>query len=490
MKLLEKQPEARYQSGRELAQVLRDVLEAAGPEWDAPFDVPDADRPEAITPREGNRASLAGVPTRVASNDEAAAFAEMEQGEAALPLIAEAMAAGDQDGPAGAGGGNGFKAPPVVRATFTGIGRAEKDQRAADRETREQPTIPSAIRKQAERLAEAAAKPRRSPVVLVGGGLVAAVALLLVTLAAAHAKPEPRTVDLLADVEKQRASEAAHASAQPTEPREVATPVGIGDAMSPPTGPAGATRTAPAAPQHELRSQVVAGPPNLGVAPVPPPESDWPWRNVRTAGDAGPTARSASSGEPTWLKRSHRLDVGTKVAAVKKERGVPLGTHLRARLLSNLDSRTIANGPVEAMLATPLVMENAIVLPARTLIYGQASTSAGRFTIRFTRLRLPDNTEVEFSGLALDRGDGKAGLVPERRIDPGRDSGPGVGARVARGTANLALREVTGGLAQDIARGAGSEVVNDPGQPEMGGTSSAILLDAPVLFDVFVAAAF
>lgn len=491
MKLLEKQPEARYQSGRELAQVLRDVLEAAGPEWDAPFDVPDVDRPEAITPREGNRASLAGVPTRVASNDEAAAFAEMEQGEAELPLIAEAMAAGsEQDGPAGAGGGNGFKAPPVVRPTFTGIGRAETDHRAAERETREQPTIPSAIRKQAERLAEAAAKPRRSPVVLVGGGLVAAVALLLVTLAAAHAKPEPRKVDLLADVEKQRASEAAHASAQPTMPREVATPVGIGDAMSPPTGPAGATRTAPAPPQHELRSQVVAGPPNLGVAPVPPPESDWPLRNVRTAGDAGPTGRSASSGEPTWLKRSHRLDVGTKVAAVKKERGVPLGTHLRARLLSNLDSRTIANAPVEAMLATPLVMQDSIVLPARTLIYGQASTSAGRFTIRFTRLRLPDNTEVEFSGLALDRGDGKAGLVPERRIEPGRDSGPGVGARVVRGTANRALREVTGGLAQDIARGAGSEVVNDPGQPELGGGSSAILLDAPVLFDVFVAAAF
>lgn len=489
MKLLEKQPEARYQSGRELAQTLRDVLDAAGPEWDAPFDVPDGDRPEAITPREGNRGSRAGVPTRVAPSEEAAVLAEVEQGEAALPLIAETMAAGgEQDGPASAGGG--FRAPAVVRPTFTGIGRAEQDQRADDRERREQPTIPTAIRKQAERLAEAAAKPRRSPFVLVGGGLVAAVALLLVTLAAAHAKPEPRKVDLLADVEKQRASEAAHASALPTAPREVATPVGIGDALSPPAGPAGATKTGPGAPQHEVRSQVTAGPPNLGVAPVPPPESGWPSHDVRTPANAVPTARSASSGDPTWLKRSQRLDVGTKVAAVKKGRGVPLGTHLRAKLLSNLDSRTIANAPVEALLATPLVLEDAIVLPARTLIYGQASTSAGRFTIRFTRLRLPDNTEVEFSGLALDRGDGKAGLVPERRIEPGRDSGPGVGARVARGTANLALREVTGGLAQDIARGAGSEVVNDPGQPELGGGSSAILLDAPVLFDVFVAAAF
>jgi hypothetical protein len=182
--------------------------------------------------------------------------------------------------------------------------------------------------------------------------------------------------------------------------------------------------------------------------------------------------------------------VGTKAASVKKGRGIPLGAHLHAKLLSNLDSRTIANAPVEAMLATPFVMDDVVLLPARTLLYGQASTSAGRFTIRFTRLRMPDNAEVEFSGLALDRGDGKAGLMPGRRIEPGHDSGPGLGERVARGTANRALQDLGGGLAQDVARGAGSEVVNYPGQPESGGSSGAILLDAPVLFDVFVSSAF
>lgn len=511
MKLLEKQPEARYQSGRELAQALRDVLDAAPPEWDAPFDVPDGDRPEAITPREGDRGSLPRVPTRVAPSDEAAVLAEVEsaKGEGALPLIGEATAAGSQqDAPVGAGGGAGFRAPAVVRPTFTGVGRADQDQRADDRERREQPAIPTAIRKQAERLAAAAANPRRSPVVLVGGALVAAVAVLLVGLAVAHPKPEPTKVDLLADVEKQRAAEAAQASATPPAPREVATPVGIGDALSAPMpqqdrlGPAQAPS---AAAQRENGSLISRGtsqavpaaasrtaprPPNLGVAPVPPPESDWPLQEGRTARNAGSAGRRTNPGDPTWLKRSQRLDVGSKVASVKKGRGVPLGTHLRAKLISNLDSRTIANAPVEAMLAIPLVIEDAILLPGRTLLYGQASTSAGRFTIRFTRLRLPDNTEVEFSGLALDRGDGKAGLVPARRIESGRDTGPGVGERVARGTANRALREVTGGLAQDIARGAGSEVVNDQGQPEFGGGSAAILLDAPVLFDVFVSAAF
>ncbi len=517
MKLLEKQPEARYQTGRELAQALRDALDIAGPEWDAPFDVPAGDRPEAITPRDGNRGSSPGVPTRVAPKDEtvASGAGDAGQGVAALPLIGEAMAAGlHQDAPAASGGGAGFQAPTVVRPAFTGIGRAERGQRPDDVEKQGQPPIPSAIRKQAERLAEAAGRPRRSPAVLVGGGLVAAVALLLVALAMARPKAEARKADLLADVEKQRASEAARAPALPTSPREVATPVAIGDALSAATpqrdrsGPvqAGAPNAFPVAVHREKGGQDVrrdsrevayAVPPsagvlpNLGIAPLPPAESDWPLHEGRTkASEGGSTSRNAKSGSPEWLKRSQRLDVGTKVASVKKGRGVPLGTHLHAKLLSNLDSRTIANAPVEAMLATPLVTDDAVVLPARTLLYGQASTSAGRFTIRFTRLRLPDNTEVEFAGLALDHGDGKAGLVPARRIEPGRDSGPGLGERVAHGTANRALREVTGGLAQDVARGAGSEVVNDPGQPEFGGSSAAILLDAPVLFDVFVSAAF
>ncbi len=515
MKLLEKQPEARYQSGREFAEALRAVLAEAGPEWNAPFDVPDADRPDTITPRERNRGSVPGVPTRVAPPDEAAvlAAADAEQREAALPLIGETMAAGGHQGAPASSGSAGFKTPKVIRPTFTGVGRAEAAP-ANVPDKREEPSIPTAIREQAERLAEAGAKPRRSPAILVGGGLVVAVALLLVALAAAHPKTEPRKADLLAEVEKQRASEAAHGRAAPTAPPEVATPVAIGDALSGPApqrdqsspAEAGAPVASPPAEQREKGTDVVRGDargvasaaprrtavlPSLGVAPVPPPESDGSAPAARrTGGDGGSTARTTNSGEPEWLKRSRRVDVGSKVASVKKGRGVPLGTHLRAKLLSNLDSRTMANAPVEAMLATPLVMDDAVVLPARTLLYGQATTSAGRFTIRFTRLRLPDNTEVEFNGLALDRGDGKAGLVAARRIESGRDSGPGLGERVARGTANRALQEVSGGLGQDIARGAGNEVVNNPGQQDLGGGSSAILLDAPVLFDVFVAAAF
>jgi hypothetical protein len=519
MKLLEKQPEARHQSGRELAQALRRALEVAGPEWDAPFDLPAGNGTEAVTPRDGHRGAPGGAPANAGAMGgvpAGGAGAGVEQGGAAFPLIGDAVEPGlHQDAPARLGGGAGFKVPSVGRAAFAGVESEKRPERADDAEKREELPFPAAIRKEAERLAQAVAKPRRSPVLVVGGGLVAGVLLLLVVLAGTHERTEPRKADLLADVEKQRASEATRASAQAPGPREIATPVAIGDALSAAAqrnepdkgeGPGG-SGAVPAPGQREQGRAAVRGG-SEEVASALPAGASLPRGSgraspttaeaggLRHSGRGAATDKGASrapggkSAEPEWLKRSKRLDVGTKVASVQKGRGVPLGAHLHARLLSNLDSRTIANAPVEALLATPFVMGDVVLLPARTLLYGQASTSAGRFTIRFTRLRLPDNAEVEFSGLALDRGDGKAGLVPGRRIEPGHDSGPGLAERVARGTANRALQDLGGGLAQDVARGAGSEVVNYPGQPESSGGTGAILLDAPVLFDVFVSAAF
>ncbi len=499
MKLLEKQPEARYQTGRELAQALRAVLDVVGPEWDAPFDVPSGDQPQAITPRDGAAGASAGVPTRAASPDddaEAREAAAAAAQAAALPLIGEPAEAPQQDAQPGPVGKGGFKAPVLERPAFAAVAPNEEAHRPEEEQKHEEPMLPSAIRKQAERLARAAAKPRRSPLLLVGGGVVAAVAVLLAVLGGAHPDREPRKADLLAEVEKQRASEAARTGAQPSAPGDVATPVAIGDALATPPRPSAAAREdgiAGARSRHvEVGAASPTGPLRSGNASAGlPPESEWPPIVLETppVKDAS-TKGSATSAATGWLKRSKRLDVPTKVASARKGRGVPFGTHLNARLLSNLDSRTMANAPIEAMLATPLVIDEAVLLPVRTLLYGQASTSAGRFTIHFTRLRLPDNTEIEFNGLALDRGDGKAGLVPARRIDAGRDPGPALGARVARGTANRLLQEVSGGIVQDVARGAGGEVVNDAGRQELGGGYAALLLDAPVTFEVFVNAAF
>jgi hypothetical protein len=174
---------------------------------------------------------------------------------------------------------------------------------------------------------------------------------------------------------------------------------------------------------------------------------------------------------------------------VPKPRGVPLGTHIKAKLLTNLDSRTIGNGPVEAVLVHPVLVRGEVALPARTLVYGTATESSGRFNLRFTRLRLPDYTEVEFEGLALARDDGKPGLAAGRRIEAEPERQPSLVAKIAKGTGNILLDTIVGGVRQDVARNAGNAALNHE-RPVEGGRTWALLLDSGVAFDVWVERAF
>jgi hypothetical protein len=183
------------------------------------------------------------------------------------------------------------------------------------------------------------------------------------------------------------------------------------------------------------------------------------------------------------------LSSAAPAAAAAKARGVPLGAHIKAKLLTNLDSRTIGNGPVEAVLVVPLLVRGEVVLPARTLVFGTATESSGRFNVRFTRLRLPDDTEVEFEGLALARDDGKPGLAAARRIEGEAPRAPGLGAQLAKGTGNILLDTVTGGLGQNVARNAGQAALNHERAVE-GGSTYALLLDSGIVFDVWVERAF
>jgi hypothetical protein len=196
--------------------------------------------------------------------------------------------------------------------------------------------------------------------------------------------------------------------------------------------------------------------------------------------------------EPDVLQTSKRLaSTGGAAAAGSKLRGVPYGAHVQVRLLSSLDSRTIANGPVEAQLHVPYIVRGQVVLPTRTMVYGTASEAGGRFTVRFSRLRLPDDTEIPFDGIALARDDGKPGLAATGRVgqEPKRNSG--VGSTIAKGTGNVLLDIIAGGTPQSVVRSAGVAALNhqEP-QPAGGGGDWALLLDAGTVFDVFVEKAF
>ena len=189
------------------------------------------------------------------------------------------------------------------------------------------------------------------------------------------------------------------------------------------------------------------------------------------------------------LQRSQQQEAAAQTPAPPKRRGVPYGSHIRARLLSNLDTRTIGSGPVEAILDAPLVVRGEIVLPSRTMAYGNAAETEGRFTIRFSRLRLPDDTEIPFEAIALARDDGKPGLAPSRRISRPPEEREGVASKIAKGTGNILLDTITGGTAEAIGRNAGQTALNHESAPSAEG-QSVLLLDAGVVFDLWVERSF
>jgi hypothetical protein len=157
-----------------------------------------------------------------------------------------------------------------------------------------------------------------------------------------------------------------------------------------------------------------------------------------------------------------------------------------ARLLTTLDSRTVGSGPVEARLTRPFVVRGDVVLPAGTLVFGRAAATEGRFTVRFDRLQLPDDREVEFAGLAMDRDDGKPGLAVSRRIaGERRTTSSGLGTSVAKASAGTVLNTLTGGLAQDLVRDAGNIALQHRDAPEPAGGDTQIL-DPGLLFDVWI----
>lgn len=178
---------------------------------------------------------------------------------------------------------------------------------------------------------------------------------------------------------------------------------------------------------------------------------------------------------------------GAAAASGPRVLGIGTGERIHARLSINLDSRTVGSGPVEASTTAPVSVHGVTVLPARTRLYGRASTSGQRFNIAFSRLRLPDGTELELQALALDRRDAKPGLPASRSIAGTAPSGPNVVAEVAKGAASTAVAatQLGGGTAEVVAKQAAQGAIASGNTSATGG-ENVTLLDAPYEFDVFV----
>jgi hypothetical protein len=476
MALLEKDPAGRPQSARELAELLRAVREGGAGDraWADPFDAPGATqvRPGCPEPAVGEEI----VDAAEKLSEERSRGRPGEEGEpgAVTPTGARP---------------SGFEVPTRVAPRAFDAGEPADAAVAASRES---DPVPSAIREAKARLAASA--PRRGPGrLLIAGGVLVAGVIAAMVVAAITSGPVERQSTVVADVPAREPAAVAPGAAENTSAAP-AVPAALGAAPSPPSA-SDAAAIDEALAREFGRPRVL---PDGRLEMKPEPKRPAPRREPQRESQAqtapnepAPEPAAAAPRDPPWLHRSTRLASASAAApsAGSKPRGVPLGAHMKAKLLTNLDSRTIGSGPVEAMLVVPVLVRGEVALPARTLVYGTATESSGRFNLRFTRLRLPDDTELEFEGLALARDDGKPGLAAARRIEGEAPRAPGLGTQIAKGTGNILLDTVTGGLGQNVARNAGQAALNHE-RPVEGGSTYALLLDSGVMFDVWVERAF
>jgi serine/threonine-protein kinase len=494
MKLLEKDPQNRFQTGADLAAALAQALERAGASWDGSLEVPapaKADGPTLDVRRSAPRAApkekaeqLRGGSDTVRPVEEPAARKAQEKpNELENPPATEPEAAPTDT-----------QAAPNAKADFT----LPIDQRAfqlpeGEAVAEQQPLKPHSFTSAIQRLKAssraASSRTRAGPILAVVGILLVAI-FATALIVSKRAREARRPESLLAKFRSSPPSSTPPGTQSPT----------MGEASFFPASPVSKSAAGMATEQTQSEPPTREHGSRRGAARKTNAKgSDSANIDAMLASTYGrPTIsekapqRGISASDPPWLQRAHRMDgaAGKQTASAQKKLGVPFGTHLRARLATNLDSRTIADGWVEAALMRPFFKDRDTVLPSKTMLYGQARTSGGRFTVQFFRLRLPDNTEVPFSGVAVDLEDNKPGLAASGRIAAPPSSKESLASRVAKNAAGTVLGKLTGDDATDVARGAGQTALSySDGTPGFG-TGETLLLDAGRDFEVIVREAF
>ncbi len=456
LKLLEKDPARRFQDASEVASGLAQARADAGASWRNPFDVPDEeeDAPSDELPVTSAMLDMGIEHERGATR--------VEAGEAEDERVEASESPEDEHGAPREGGARELE-------------EEGDDGSAADSR---KPTP------QEESIAEFKARlekgPRRRPRMLIGGGIAVLATLLLIALLAPRSrKEEQRNLLLPSDTRPGSNLAIPPVVPAPTPPDRPA--------------PAEAHTLIEAKPARRLEPTRESRPDDALTAEgrrtgraAKRHAQDAP-RDAPQSGEA-PLLRSTAITAPPVIQWAQRAPGATVAdASAASVRGVPVGTHLRAKLLTSLDSRTIGSGPVEAILATPTIVRDRVALPARTFAYGVASETNGRFMVRFTRLRLPDDSELVFSGIALAKEDGKPGLAATSRIEGGKGKAEGTEARIAKGTGTLLIDALTvGGPGQAVAQAAGHAFLDQGPASSPPSSQDLLLLESGVAFEIWV----
>lgn len=473
--LLAKEPGERPKGAVDVAAVLRQAREAAGTgdkAWTDPFDLPRGRRGSAPSRPEPQAAAAEAGGPPAADGDGGSPPAEVELIRGSGKAVAR---------------GIDLPAPPPP-ATFVDDAEGRPPtahERAAD-------PVAETLASMKAQLGEPRTSRRLGRTALGATAIAATLLLIYLTGLLQPSTPAgPKTLLSVADPASLPPLSGVELQGAPVPAGSPGGAESSSGAVPDLGAPAGRSDLATTGAEHVGPREV----PPLGIdaspriepayAPVPMP--------TRREPEPAPVLRSRPLGDgDDPLLRSRSVPAPAPASpAIARPRGVPYGSHVRARLLSNLDTRTIGSGPVEAVLDVPHVVRGEIVLPVRTMAYGTASETSGRFTIRFTRLRLPDDTELAFEAIALARDDGKPGLAAARRVERPREEREGVAARIAKGTGNLLLDTVAGGIPEALARNAGRTVLNqEPTAEVTPGGQWALLLDSGVVFDLWVERAF
>jgi eukaryotic-like serine/threonine-protein kinase len=482
LKLLEKDPRDRYQSGAELADAIQRIREdrLGDPAWTGPFDVPTevpgavvttTARPRRARVPRGEEGEIEPIHSSGAKRRQS----DIDDFLSTTPLM-QALEKGARPGAARAGpvvDEVPFSAPSTVKPVFEPP--VVETAHSGSRPAAPGPAIPSAIRRVKEQIERGEKTARKLPLGVVLGLGLGALLLAFFEIVGKSSRADPKPSSLIERVKKGVADSA------PSQAPPIAPPVATSISLPPPPP------SEPPRPPTPVPTP--AGTPSGGSRGADRGTETGSRGRLQASATRGERRKPATTRDPAWMQRSQPMTSPPRIAKAKGPMGIPTGAHIPVRLLTTLDSRTVGNGPVEVKLLRPFVVRDEVVLAAGTLIYGQASTADGRFTIRFTKLRLPDDREIEFAGLALDRDDGRPGLAASRRIAATPVQGDGVGTAIAKNTAGLLLNTVTGGVAQDVARGAGQTAIGHQSATAPA-SGEAQLLDPGVLFDVWVERAF
>jgi len=490
MRLLAKTPESGYSGAAPVREELEAALAAAPASWDVPF-VP----PRRPARKDFSRATLARTP-RGSETGETAGVPRAEEGgtpsqapgntQAAIDVLVGRAAAPLADA-------SGIRVPTPAAPSFRPL-EGEGTPASPPQPEKVQGLGETALQRLGEQLRGEPRRRRRpgalavaflGALVLVGGALAARS-----LLQSRRATPKTLLERYREDLAREQA---APGEASGTSPEAPSLSTLAPAPPAPATGSAGSPPKTGARVSEEAAAMPAALRPE-GAASSEPSRSDE--RAIRAEleqayGTKRPTiaskGHSRPAAMPSWVKGVEVVDA--KATATEKKLGGRYGDHLRFQLRSNLDSRLCGSGTVEAVLLRPYLVEGALVLPSRTLAYGQCSSHGGRFLITFSRLRLPEGNEPQFEGLAMDVTDGKPGLLASRRLS---GSSPptaqqSAGGEIARGAASTVLSAATGGagVAGQVANSAGQTAINTRAE-QPAAAEEALLLDAGVGIDVFI----